>query len=63
MRAQFTQEKNDNLKGMIYVEGHALNAEKEELYGNKHGVKTPCKCGTYTHQRITHNSCPFNKKK
>ena len=63
MRAQFIQEKNDNLKGMIYVEGHTLDAETAELYGNKHGAKTSCKCGVYTHQRIIHNLCQFNMKK
>ena len=63
MRTQFIQEKNDNLKGMIYAEGHALNAEVSEIYAEKHGAKTPCKCGAYIHQRITHNSCPLNKKK
>ena len=48
---------------MIYAEGHALNAETAELYGNKHSVKTPRKCGAYTYQRITCNSFSFNENK
>ena len=63
MRAQFILEKNDSLKGMIYAEGHALNAEAAELCTKKYSAKTACKFSAYTYQRITHNSCPFNEKK
>lgn len=63
MRTQFIQEKNDNLKGMIYAEGHPLNTEAVEIYAKKHGSKTSCKCVAYTHQRTNHNSCPLNEKK
>ena len=61
MRTQFIQEKNDNLQGMIYAEGHALNVETAGLNMKLPGKKQ-CKCGAYTHMRTTHSSCPLNEK-
>ena len=43
IKTQFMQGKNNNLKEMIYTEGHTLNTEIIEIYAKKHGAKTPCK--------------------
>ena len=50
MRTQFIQERNDSLQGMIYAEGHALNAETAGRNA-KLIAKKLCKCSDYTHQR------------